>query len=119
MIETFFKNYKQDLNAVSRCRARKYSVINANCAIAMIQYMVMAVEKRIQSDPRTLGELFVAILDEGVIEALSRTADEISALFASEVARRFGVDETELRTQINEIMEHCISAFKVSMERAA
>ena len=25
MIETFFKNYKQDLNAVSRCRARKYS----------------------------------------------------------------------------------------------
>ena len=23
MIETFFKNYKQDLNAVSRCRARK------------------------------------------------------------------------------------------------
>ena len=119
MIETFFKNYKQDLNAVSRCKARKYSVINANCAIAMIQYMVMAVEKRIQSDPRTLGELFVAILDEGVIEALSRTADEISALFASEVARRFGVDETELRTQINEIMEHCISAFKVSLERAA
>ena len=81
----------------------------------MIQYMVMAVEKRIQSDPRTLGELFVAILDEGVIEALSRTADEISALFA----RRFGVDETELRTQIKEIMEHFISAFKVSLERAA
>ena len=85
----------------------------------MIQYMVMAVEKRIQSDPRTLGELFVAILDEGVIEALSRTVDEISALFASEVARRFGVDETELRTQINEIMEQCIAAFKVSLERAA
>ena len=81
--------------------------------------MVMAVKKRIQSDPSTLGELFVAILDEGVIEALSRTFDEISALFASEVARRFGVDETDLRTQINAIMERCISAFKVSLERAA
>ena len=118
MIETFFKNHKQDLNAVSRCRVRKYSGVNANCAITMIQYMIMAVEKRIQSDHRTLGELFVAILDEGVIEALSRTVDEIRALFASEVVRRLGGDETELRTQINEIMEHCISAFKVCLERA-
>ena len=118
-IETFFKNYKQDLRAVSRCRARKYSVVNANCAIAMIQYMVMAVEKRIQSDSRTLGELFVSILDDGVIETLSRAVDELGSLFASEVSKRFGVDEMELRTQINEILELYISAFKVSIERAA
>ena len=118
-METFFKNYKQDLRAVSRCRARKYSVVNANCAIAMIQYMVMAVEKRIQSDSRTLGELFVSILDAGVIETLSRAVDELSSLFASEVSKRFGVDEMELRNQINEILELYFSAFKVSIERAA
>ena len=85
----------------------------------MIQYMVMAVEKRIQSDSRTLGELFVSILDDGVIETLSRAVDELGSLFASEVSKRFGVDEMELRTQINEILELYISAFKVSIERAA
>ena len=85
----------------------------------MVQYMVMAVEKRIQSDSRTLGELFVSILDDGVIETLSRAVDELGSLFASEVSKRFGVDEMELRTQINEILELYISAFKVSIERAA
>ena len=85
----------------------------------MIQYMVMAVEKRIQSDSRTLGELFVSILDDGVIETLSRAVDELGSLFTSEISKRFGVDEMELRTQINEILELYISAFKVSIERAA
>ena len=85
----------------------------------MVQYMVMAVEKRIQSDSRTLGELFVSILDAGVIETLSRAVDELISLFASEVSKRFGVDEMELRNQINEILELYFSAFKVSIERAA
>lgn len=81
--------------------------------------MVIAIEKRIQSDPRTLGELFVSILDEGVMETLSRAVDELCSLFASEVSKRFGVDEKELRTQINEVLELFISSFKVSIERAA
>ena len=77
--------------------------------------MVIAIEKRIQSDPRTLGELFVSILDEGVMETLSRAVDELCSLFASEVSKRFGVDEKE----INEVLKLFISSFKVSIERAA
>jgi len=118
-IEAFFKNYKQDLRAVSRCRARKYSVINANCAIAMLQYMILALEKRIQTDPRTLGELFVSMLDEGTEEAVFRVMEELCSIFVTEMARRFDIDEEELRNALLDVVNAFLSSFNVSLERAA
>ena len=53
------------------------------------------------------------------METLSRADNELCSLFVSEVSKRFGVDEKEIRTQINEILELFISSFKVSIERAA
>lgn len=118
-LEVFFKSYKQDLKAVSRCRARKYCVISANCSIAMLQYMILATEKRIQTDQRTLGELFVSILDEGTEEAISRVMEELCSIFVSEMARRFGIDEGELRKVIFDIAEAFLASFSISIERAA
>lgn len=118
-IETFFKSYKQDLRAASRCRARKYCVINANCAIAMIQYMMLSLEKRFQTDSRTFGELFVSILDEGTAEAISRVVEELCRLFASAMAERFGIDEQEFRTAILDIAETFLSSFNISVQRAS
>lgn len=118
-LEVFFKSYKQDLKAVSRCRARKYSVISANCSIAMLQYMILATEKRMQMDSRTLGELFVSILDEGTEEAISRVMEELCSIFVSEMARRFGIDEVELRKVIFDIAETFLASFSISIERAA
>ena len=117
-IETFFKSYKQDLKAASRCRARKYSVINANCAIAMIQYMMLSLERRIQMDSRTLGELFVSFLDEGTTESISRVIEELCSMFASAIAERFGIDEQEFRAVILDIAETFLSSFNISIQRA-
>lgn len=118
-LEVFFKNYKQDLKTVSRCRARKYSVINANCAIAMLQYMILVTEKRIEMDSRTLGELFVSILDEGTEEAISRAMEKLCSIFVAEMSRRFDIDENELKSAIFEIVKAFLASFSISIKRAA
>jgi len=118
-IETFFKSYKQDLRAVSKCRARKYCEINANCAIALLQYMVLAIYKRIQLDSRTLGELFVSILDEGTQEALLKIMDELCSILISQIAKAFSISEDEVRVTIFETVDAFLASFKISLQRAA
>ena len=71
------------------------------------------------TDQRTLGELFVSILDEGTEEAISRVMEELCSIFVSEMARRFGIDEGELRKVIFDIAEAFLASFSISIERAA
>jgi uncharacterized protein YfdQ (DUF2303 family) len=63
-IEVFFKICKSYLKLSSEFQQLSYDAITAHTAIVMIRYMILAVEKRKQEDPRSLGELFYVSFDE-------------------------------------------------------
>lgn len=59
-IEPFFKETKQHLR-LGKEQNRDFDSIFASSAIAFVRYLFLSVTKRLESDPRTLGELFQTI----------------------------------------------------------
>ena len=105
-IEVFFKTCKQMLKLESECRSLSYDALTAHVSIVFTRYMVLSVEKRLNEDDRTVGELFFLMADElqditfnqsmaiivqafidSVQEFLHLTDDQINSLLANFVSR--------------------------------
>ena len=63
-IEVFFKTCKQMLKLESECKSLSYDALTAHVSIVFTRYMVLSVEKRLNEDDRTVGELFFLMADE-------------------------------------------------------
>ena len=83
-IEVFFKTCKSMLKLSKECRCLSYDAMTAHVSIVMTRYMLLAVEKRINEDDRSVGELFFFITDElADITFNSALALIVGALLAS------------------------------------
>ena len=60
-IEVFFKTCKQMLKLESECKSLSYDALTAHVSIVFTRYMVLSVEKRLNEDDRTVGELFFTV----------------------------------------------------------
>ena len=65
-IEVFFKICKSYLNLGSEFQGLSYDAITAHTAVVMTRYIILALDKRQNEDPRALGELFFLCYDEVV-----------------------------------------------------
>lgn len=63
-IEVFFKTCKQMLKLESECRSLSFDALTAHVSIVFTRYMLLSVEKRLNEDDRTVGELFFLMADE-------------------------------------------------------
>ena len=59
-IEPFFKECKQRL-WLGKEQCRNFDSVFASNAITFVRYIFLSVTKRLEDDPRTLGELFQSI----------------------------------------------------------
>ena len=63
-IEVFFKVCKSNLKLAKEFQGLSYDTIIAHTTIVLTRYIILAVEKRQNEDPRTLGEIFYLCYDE-------------------------------------------------------
>jgi hypothetical protein len=63
-IEVFFKICKSYLGLGKEFQCLSYDAITAHTAVVLTRYMILALEKRQNEDPRALGELFFLCYDE-------------------------------------------------------
>jgi hypothetical protein len=63
-IEVFFKVAKSFLNLAKECQGRSYDALVAHAATVCCRYIMLALAKRTNQDPRTLGTLFHACCEE-------------------------------------------------------
>jgi hypothetical protein len=63
-IEVFFKMAKSFLNLAKECQGRSYDALVAHANVVCCRYIMLAVAKRTNKDPRTLGTLFHACCEE-------------------------------------------------------
>jgi hypothetical protein len=63
-IEVFFKMAKSFLNLAKECQGRSYDALAAHAAVVCCRYIMLALAKRTNKDPRTLGILFHACCEE-------------------------------------------------------
>ena len=63
-IEVFFKTCKSMLHLGSECHCLSYDALNAHVSLVFIRYMLLSLQKRCNEDDRTIGELFLMMVDE-------------------------------------------------------
>jgi len=63
-IEVFFKVCKSHLRLTKECQSTSYDAMIAWNAVVMSRYMMLALDKRLEEDSRSFGELFFDICDE-------------------------------------------------------
>ena len=63
-IEVFFKMAKSFLNLAKECQGRSYDALVADATVVCCRYIMLALAKRTNKDPRTLGTLFHACCEE-------------------------------------------------------
>ena len=63
-IEVFFKVCKSYLRLTKECHSISYDAMVAWNAVVMSRYMMLALDKRLEEDPRSFGELFFDTCDE-------------------------------------------------------
>ena len=63
-IEVFFKMAKSFLNLAKECQGRSYDALVAHATTVCCRYIMLALAKRTNKDPRTLGTLFYACCEE-------------------------------------------------------
>lgn len=80
-IEVFFKICKSYLNLGSEFQGLSYDCITAHTAIVMTRYMILAMEKRQNEDPRALGEIFFHCYDEVADIQFAEALELIFTLF--------------------------------------
>ena len=75
-IEVFFKMAKQHLKLAKEIQCRDFDALIAHTSIVFMRYMFLAYQCRVETDPRTFGELFYVCCDEvsdiSFVEALYR-----------------------------------------------
>jgi len=63
-IEVFFKMAKSFLQLAKECQGRSYDAVVAQAHLVCCRYIMLALAKRTNQDPRTLGTLFHACCEE-------------------------------------------------------
>jgi hypothetical protein len=63
-IEVFFKMAKSFLNLAKECQGRSYDALATHATMVCCRYIMLALAKRTNLDPRTLGTLFHACCEE-------------------------------------------------------
>ena len=77
----FFKTCKSMLKLETGCRSLSYDAMTAYVSIVFTRFMLLSVEKRINDDDRTAGELFFLMCDEMQDITFSRSLSIIMQAF--------------------------------------
>ena len=96
-IEVFFKTCKSMLHLGSECHSLSYDALNAHVSLVFIRYMLLSLQKRCSEDDRTIGELFMLMVDELADTTFAQAMHLIVDAMLQSVREQFGLSEAQLQ----------------------
>ena len=95
-IEVFFKACKSMLHLGSECHCLSYDALTAHVSLVFIRYMLLSLQKRRNEDERTIGELFLVMVDELADTTFAQAMQLIVDAMLQTVREHFGLSEEQL-----------------------
>ena len=113
-IEVFFKTCKSMLNLSTECHSLSYDALTAHTSLVFIRYMLLSLQQRNNTDDRTIGELFLLMIDELADITFGHALQLIVDIMLQMIQERFGLSDD----QLNEFMTQFIDRLPVSYQHA-
>lgn len=95
-IEVFFKTCKSYLKLLTECHSLSYDALTAHTVIVFVRFMLLALEQRTATDERTMGELFLMMVDELKDITFSMSIQLIYAALLESVCELFQPTEKQI-----------------------
>jgi hypothetical protein len=95
-IEVFFKTCKSYLKLLTECHSLSYDALTAHTVIVFVRFMLLALEQRTATDERTMGELFLMMVDELKDITFSMSIQLIYAALLESVCELFQPTENQI-----------------------
>ena len=105
-IEVFFKTCKQMLKLESECHSLSYDALTAHVAIVFTRYMLLSVEKRLNEDDRTVGELFFLMADELQDITFNQSMAIIVQAFLDSVQELLQLPDEQISSLLDSFVSH-------------
>lgn len=116
-IEVFFKVCKSYLNLGTEFQGLSYDAITAHTAVVLTRYMILALEKRHNEDPRALGELFFLCYDEVADIQFSEALELILSLLRNVLEESLFLTNEQISQLIDAFISKLPEHFKAKMRR--
>ena len=104
-IEVFFKNCKSQLKLEKGNQSLNYDEITAHISLVFTQYMMLSYMRRLNTDERSIGELFLAMVEEMRSSAFESALELILYLFIDKVIQ----SEPHLQQKLYELADVFVS----------
>ena len=111
-IEVFFKVCKSYLNLSKEFQGMSYDSMTAHTAVVMVRYIMLAVDKRQNEDPRSLGELYFLCYDELADHSFSGVMEMILRCFHDALQDFLFLDNSDIRILIDSFVDKLSKCFK-------
>ena len=95
-IEVFFKTCKSMLHLGSECHSLSYDALSAHVALVFVRYMLLSLQKRCNEDDRTIGELFLLMVDELADTTFAHAMQLIVDIMLQSVQQYFSLSDVQL-----------------------
>jgi hypothetical protein len=104
-IEVFFRTCKSYLNLGREFQGLSYDCITAHTAVVMTRYIILAVYKRQNEDPRALGEIFFSMYDEVADIRFSDALSVILSLLQGVIADNFSLSDEQVKLLVQRFID--------------
>jgi len=118
-IEVFFKVCKSYLRLTKECHSASYDAMVAWNAIVMSRYMMLALDKRLEEDARSFGELFFDICDELPDITFGKSFLLLLDTFLNIAAERYLLADDEIESLLKTFINTLPEPFKKILLRCA
>jgi hypothetical protein len=111
-IEVFFKVCKSYLHLAREFQGLSYDSITAHTAVVMTRYILLAVDKRQNEDPRSIGELFFLCYDELADHSFADVIAFMLRCFHETLQDCLFLDDSEIRALIDSFVDKLSACFR-------
>lgn len=115
-IEVFFKVCKSYLNLAKEFQGISYDCLTAHTAIVMTRYIMLAIDKRQNDDPRSLGELFFLCYDEAADITFSHVMAIVLSCLHDTLHESLFLSSSEIHLIVETFIDKLSELFKYSFE---
>jgi hypothetical protein len=114
-IEVFFKMAKSFLNLAKEYQGRSYDALVAHATVVCCRYIMLALARRTNTDPRTLGSLFYACCEELKQASFAEALAILLQLLAQALSSFIGVAKELIYSLIEKFLAELPPIYRIQL----